>query len=313
MGTRFYALNWHVKSFTLNGRGASAPFSFMDYRQINWIASYPKSGNTWVRCFLDAYFINDVDLNQLVASCGDDNAARCLPGDGSDPSKYPIDVQMLTRPMGMLRLVRQYNLNNPGIPLFVKTHSANMVANGVELLPEPLTKSVIYIVRDPRDVIISFAKHMGVDIDKALEYFSDKYRTLYDDRKPKMADFITSWASNVRSYANADTHNVKVVRYEDMKSDPVKVFMDILSHAGVSPDKKRVQDAVDMVELDKLKALEEKTGFKESSPFRKDKFFGKGLTGGWKNELTPVQLNKLNKECGALMKRFGYLEKRKAA
>jgi len=111
----------------------------MDYKQIVWLSSYPKSGNTWIRCFVDAYLTGEVDINNLVGSVTDDGSQRCLPGDGSDPSKYPIDVQILTRPMGLLRLVRQFELNKaeggPDIPLFVKTHNAHLVTNGIELLP----------------------------------------------------------------------------------------------------------------------------------------------------------------------------------
>ncbi len=280
----------------------------MNYQQIVWLASYPKSGNTWLRCFLDAYLTGEVDINNLVSSVTDDNAARCLPGDGSDPSEFPIDVQMLVRPMGLLRLVRQFELNKEetglDIPLFVKTHNAHMIPNGVELLPFPLTKAVICIVRDPRDVLVSYAKHMGGTIDEALEWFFDKYRVLTDERRPKMADFISSWKMNVQSYANADTHNVRVFRYEDMKEKPLETFSGMLEHAGLSVDESRVQMALDAVQLSKLQKQEKEHGFKESSPFHKDKFFGSGE--GWRNVLNPRQIRQVEKGCASMMKRFNY-------
>lgn len=288
----------------------------MEYSQIVWLSSYPKSGNTWVRCFIDAYLMGQVDINNLVASVSDDSAARALPGDGSDPSSYPIDVQGLCRPMGLLRLVRAFEENKKetglNIPLFVKTHNAHMVANGIELLPGCLTKSVIYIVRDPRDVVISFAKHMGKEMDDAIGYFLDKYRVLQDERKPKMADFISSWPQAVASYANSDTHNVKIFRYEDMKANPQEEFAKILIHAGIQPHPERLKVALEAVELSKLRKQEKEKGFSEASPHA-DQFFGKGETGGWRDILTPAQVLRIEKACRSMMKRFNYKMTMKAA
>jgi len=282
----------------------------MNYKQIVYLSSYPKSGNTWLRCFFDAYLTGEVDINNLVASVTDDGAQRALPGDGSNPAEFPIDVQQLTRPMAMLRLVRQFEMNKAetglDIPLFVKTHNAHMITNGIELLPQSLTKAVIHIVRDPRDVILSFAKHMGKDIDTAIELFFDKYRVLQDERRPKLCDFISSWPMHVASYANADTHNVRVFRYEDMKARPLDTFIKIVKHAGIEPDRARIEAALEIVSLANLQKQENEKGFGESSPFAKNKFFGAGATGGWQDKLTPMQIHKIEKGCNSMMKRFKY-------
>lgn len=283
----------------------------MNYQQIVFLSSYPKSGNTWLRCFLDAYLMGDVDINNIIASVTDDAAQRALPGIADlDPSKFPVDVQSLTRPMALLRLVLAFELNRVetglDVPLFVKTHNAHMIPNGIELLPQCLTKAVIHIVRDPRDVFVSYAKHMGLDNPKAMEYFFDKYRHLQDERRPKLADFISSWPMHVSSYANADSHNVACFRYEDMKSRPVETFSAILHHAGINPDKERVEKALEMVSLANLQKQEQEKGFKESSPFAKGKFFGEGKTGGWEEKLTQAQIYRIEKVCAPMMKRFDY-------
>lgn len=279
-----------------------------DYRQIVWIASYPKSGNTWVRLFLDAYFLNELDINDIVASVADDRAGLYDVGDGSQPERLPVDLQHLTRPMALLRLVRTYNADNHGIPLFVKTHTAHMLANGIELLPESLTKAVIFIVRDPRDVVSSFAKHMGCDIDQAITWMDDKYRTL-TSAPGRMADFTSSWDGLTLSFLNADTHNVKVFKYEDMRADPVGVFSEILRHSGVDPDPLRVRQAIKLVELDKLRDIEKDMGFMESSPHAKNQFFGKGEVGGWKKKLSAKHAYRIEKLFRRVMKRLGYMEK----
>ena len=278
----------------------------MDYRQIVWVASYPKSGNTWFRCFLDAYLLGEVDINEIVTSLPDDLAARCAVGDGSNATDFPIDIQMLTRPMAMLRLVREYVASKTvDLPLFVKTHNTHVIANGVEMMPECLTKGTIYLVRDPRDVLMSFAKHMGQDdYDVVIGYFLNKMRCLNDGGGVKMMDFISSWPEAVKSFANADTHNVKVFRYEDMKADPVKAFSGMLEHAGVAVEASRVKAAVDMVSIARLADQEKKKGFGESSKHAKHQFFGG--TPKWQEVLTPKQVRTIEKACASMMKRYGY-------
>jgi len=214
--------------------------------------------------------------------------------------------------MALLRLVRAWNETDHAqkMPLFVKTHAAHMVTNGIELLPAQLTHSVIHLVRDPRDTFLSFEKHMGLDRKTALKAFFDKYRTLTDDKRAKMHDFISSWALNTQSYLNADTHNVRTFRFEDMRRIPVETFSEILRHAGVDPDHDRVEAALEAVTLDKLKGQEKEVGFKEASPHHA--FFGKGEVGGWKGKLHPFEERKIVDRCKGAMKLAGYIGKRAA-
>lgn len=284
----------------------------MDYRQIVWLASYPKSGNTWLRLFLDAYLLGDVDINEILCTVTDDRADRVPMIDGSSIANLPVDIQHLARPMGLINLVRAYNQHgNKEVPLLVKTHTSHMVANGVELLPMSLTKAVVYIVRDPRDVVISFAKHMGVEIDVAIDYMCDKYRTLTSSND-RMADFLSSWDGHVNSFLNADTHNVAVFTYEGMRETPVATFSDILHHMGIPVDQKKVERALEAVEINKLREREKKEGFRESSPHAKDQFFGPGKVGNWDGVLTDTQRYRIERKFSRVMKRLGY-DKARAA
>lgn len=284
----------------------------MDYRQIVWLASYPKSGNTWVRLFLDAYLLGDVDINNILCTVTDDRADRCQVEE-NNVSAMPIDVQQLARPFGLLRLVNAYNLHGEvSVPLLVKTHSAHMLANGIELLPMSLTKSVIYIVRDPRDVCVSFAKHMGVDINTAIEYMTDRYRTLTSSQD-RMADFLSSWDAHVGSFLNADTHNVSIFKYEEMRSNPVQNFSRILEHIGIKPNPMKVEKALETVNLSKMREREKEEGFRESSPHAKNSFFGPGKVGGWKESLTDTQRYRIERKFVRMIKRLGYELDRKVA
>jgi len=290
----------------------------MSYKEIVWLASFPKSGNTWVRLFLDAYFLQEVNINEIVTSVADDKSSRHALGGELDKHydvrNLPVDVQWLTRPMALLRMVMAFQLNRRDtgvdLPLFVKTHNAHLVTNGIEALPECLTKAVICIIRDPRDVLPSYAKHMGMDLDEATESMTDKWRVLQAVKDAgKVSDFISSWKMNVDSYINADSHNIKYFKYEDMRAAPEQAFYEILEHAGITPDMDRIKKALELCDLAKVRKMEEKEGFRESSPFAENKFFGKGEIGGWKGKITAKQQRKIEKEFGPTMKRLGYLEK----
>tara|TARA_R110000787_G_scaffold36902_2_gene94022 strand:- start:2108 stop:2971 length:864 start_codon:yes stop_codon:yes gene_type:complete len=287
----------------------------MSHKDIIWLASYPKSGNTWLRLFFEQYLMEKFDLNKLLMSVGDDVSTRYGVGDGSDPRELPIELQHLTRPMALLRLVKAFKGNKPvaGLPLFVKTHNANIVTNGVTLLPEQLTHATIHIVRDPRDIAVSFSKHLGVDIDKTIGYMEDKYRVLNAKQinALKMDDFISSWRLHTKSFIEGDLINTRTFRYEDMIDNPVDTFSSILTHAGIEPDRVRVIAALEAVALQKLRAREEKDGFIEASHKNKSSFFGSGGS-TWRDVLTLPQSRRIVRMADDVMRKLNYIERKVA-
>lgn len=270
-----------------------------DYKKLVFISSYPKSGNTWLRCFLDAYFLNEVDINELLCSVTDDIPASYDIGDGSKITDDRFEIQQFARPMALLRMVKSYLKTSQEVPLFVKTHNANLLINGYELIPETLTKAVIVIIRDPRDILPSFSKHMGVDMDKGLEWMQDKYRML--GGKNKIIDFISSWKKHTLSWIDPSAHNIKYFRYEDMKAKPVDTFSQMLEHAGIEPNREKVIKALDLSKLSRLKKAEKETGFNESSVHAEGQFFG-----AKHEQITPKQKHSIEKDCYKLLKRLDY-------
>ena len=277
----------------------------MDFKQIVWLSSYPKSGNTWVRLFLDAYLLGELDINEILCSIGDDGIARYAVGDGSPIWSYPVDIQQLARPMAMLRTVRAYQQSEQPFPLFVKTHQANVVANGIELLPEALTKATIHLVRDPRDVLPSFANHMGSDIDTAIGQMTNRYQLLAAAEN-RAGDFLGAWDAHAEAALQAKGHNVLLVRYEDLRADPVTWFTRILKHAGLEADDSRIKNAIELTRLERLRERESKEGFTEASNKAKDPFFNTGKVG---KKIPAHAKSKIERAFRKTMKKLGYLEK----
>jgi hypothetical protein len=285
----------------------------LNLKNIVWLASFPKSGNTWVRMLFDAYILGEEpDINKMVTSVSDDHAARFQLGDKSQILDFPLEYQLLARPMAMLRLATAFRANrlHPDLPLLCKTHCANMSASGVELMPHQLTKASIYLVRDPRDVVISFSKHMGIGIDEAIEQMQKANLVTFGSEMGKVADIICSWSRNVESWAGDDLHNTKTFRYEDLRAYPEEMFAQMLAHVGMPVDKERVTLAVELSSLDRMRRQEQEKGFVEASEYQKKAggFFGKGAAGGWKKKLTQPQARTLERVFAKQMRRYGYLD-----
>ena len=277
-----------------------------EFKKINWLYSYPKSGNTWVRLLFDAYFRGELDINEILCSVGDDGIQRYDLGDKSPIGNWPIDIQQLMRPAAMLRTVTSYNAVDLDIPLIVKTHQANVIANGIELLPAALTRSTILLVRDPRDVMPSFANHLGLDHDEATAVMENKSQVLAA-KEHRISDYLGRWDDHVESCLAANEHNVMMVRYEDLRENPDSWFWKMLEHVGVKPDEARVQKSVEMTELSRLRKLEKEKGFGEGSAKAKDPFFNTGEVG---KKISAGHKSRIERAFRKTMVRLGYTGKR---
>lgn len=277
------------------------------YKKINWIASFPKSGNTWIRCFFEAYFTGKIDINNIKTSVADTAAYRCTTGNTEDPAKLPLEIQNLIRPMGLVRLVQKYNedvAKGYKHPLLVKTHNAHVNVNGIEVLPPALSNAVIYIIRDPRDVIVSYAKHMGESIDQAIEHFNNNKQMLTDDRGGTLTDYVSDWSTHVMSFFNSKAHNVKIIRYEDLLTNPYGEFIKILKHFSISINETQLVNAISLCDFFRLQRQEIENGFKERSN-KSDKFFTHGRS-VYKDILNSEQIVKIELQHSEVMERFRY-------
>jgi len=268
-------------------------------RKIWWLASYPKSGNTWVRTFLDGYLRGSLNINQMMMVA-------------SDLYKYyyhivsPIPVKDMSiidyihlRPAALMHLIQI----NPQYPLVVKTHNANIFAQQIPLLPPSLTAGVVYLIRDPRDVVISWSEHMGKSYNKTIEIMEDENFAVTSPEG--ISHIISSWSTHVDSYAsNTLGFKVGVIRYEDLLVKTEVVFKNILTYLGITINEEQLKISMEDSSFKNLQALEEKHGFKERK--HQDKFFKRGTSGHWKDILTDKMVKRIESVHGEMMQKHGY-------
>jgi len=273
--------------------------------QIIWIASYPKSGSTWLRAFLHNY-VRDAetphDINRLMdLTTGESSAARYRRHDPRPPSQYSIaDVQRL-RPLVHRALADAH----PGL-IFVKTHNALLVVEGVQTITKAVTSGAIYILRDPRDVAISYSRHLDRSIDDTIAILAD-VEAATGGTDEKVYERLSSWSAHVHFWTRRPHPELHVMRYEDMVAAPYQAFGGLIRFLGQDPPEDRLARAVRFSDFAVLQAQEAARGFIEQPARSNGPFFRAGQVGQWKTVLTRAQRARIERDHGEVMRRFGYL------
>ena len=276
-------------------------------QRLVWLASFPKSGNTWVRLFLTAYSHpekDELDINAVDASLHAGNRDlfdRVIGLEASDLT--PAEIERF-RPDVYRQLAAEAEE-----PLFLKVHDRwRRTPDGSSLFPPEITAATIYIVRDPRAVAPSYANHYGISIDEAIVQMATPDNTIskpLDRLRSQLPQPMGSWSQHVISWLDQAELPVHLVRYEDLHAEPESQFAEILRRAGLSVDADRLTTALAQTRFERLQAQEAAVGFKErlsAAP----RFFRQGRPDRWQEELTPAQIARIERDHGAVMVRLGY-------
>lgn len=273
---------------------------------IVWLASYPKSGNTWVRILLSNLIRGSdapVSINALdptpIAS------ARHMFDDRLGIAASDLTPREIARLRP--RLYEDLARGATG-PLFLKVHDARLAEDGVALFPTTATAGVVYIIRDPRDVAISFAHHMGVTIDKAIERMSQDSFSLAATGARLAAQLeqrLSTWSGHASSWLDHDDFPKHVVRYEDLQTDPSTTLSKLALFAGLTAEPGAIDRAVSHSAFEELRRQEDLVGFRERPPAA-ERFFREGKAGQWRTGLTPAQVEAISRDHAVMMRRFGY-------
>lgn len=279
---------------------------------IVWLASYPKSGNTWFRTFLTNFLRNGdapADINELDG--GPLASARSVfdTAVGYDSGEMTFDEIDALRPE-----VYRHQAREAQETLYCKVHDAyTFLPDGRALIPAEATACALYFIRNPLDVAVSFAHHGGHEqFDHVIRQMArDEHSFCATDATEvnQLRQKLLSWSNHVRSWADAAGIRVLVLRYEDMKRRPEEIFGAAVEFVGLGADADRVRRAIEFSRFETLREQEAKSGFAEKMP-RAKAFFRKGEIGSWRAELTAEQAARIVADHGEVMRRFGYLDAR---
>ena len=267
---------------------------------IIWLASYPKSGNTYVRAFLSAYYFSEngeFDFSQIskIDQFPHEKFFKEKVNSISEASKQWMPIQ---REINKDKKIR-----------FLKTHSFLGNYEGNQFTSPETSLGAIYIVRDPRNVITSLKNHYSLDDAKALEMIMDKTRSLMSNNGSHASlTYISSWAENYLSWFRNNQFRRLFIKYEDLITNKYETFRDIIVFTNTlmnrvdGVNKSKLQKAIETTNFDilKKKELSEtfdglESSFKNWRKFHsenKNLFFNLGPENNWKKILN----TKISKE-----------------
>ena len=271
---------------------------------ILWLASYPKSGNTWVRAFLANLFANPlqpVHVNQLANFAYGDHQGVYYAQLARRPFSELSDEQInRLRP----QVQTQIAAARPDT-VFVKTHNALTSLDGVPTILPDVSAGAIYVLRNPLDLTVSYAHHYGVAIDAAIDALASSLNRIVTDRTTAF-QFLGSWSDHVRSWLLPPPMPHHLMRYEEMIASPAKSFGRLVAFLKLPKDKARLDKALRFSSFKVLADQERRDGFAER-PASADRFFRQGQVGGWRQVLTDAQAERIVSDHHAMMLQFGYL------
>ena len=262
---------------------------------ITWIASYPKSGNTWVRSFLSNYLSDNDDFNfkelKKINQFPREHLFKELNVNKNDFG----DIARNWIPM-------QTYINLKNEITYLKTHNAMMTINNWRFTDTDNTNGFIYLIRDPRDVLVSYSSHTSLSLEETFKVMiGDFNRSLQDGA------IMSSWSTHYNSWKNSNFDKI-IIKYEDLIENTENYFSKIVSFLNkinnLPIDKDKIKKAILNTNFDKLKSLEQKEGFDEG---HKNEFFRKGKIGDWKENLDPKIAKKIEDKFDTEMKELGYI------
>lgn len=279
--------------------------------RLIWLASYPKSGNTWMRAFLHNLLRNPpkpAGINELDQFCLSESKPHWyLPYTAGRPTEsLSLAEIMAIRPRVQQDMTRAFPDS-----VFVKTHNFLGESHGYPLVNQAVTAGAIYIVRNPLDVTLSAADHFGLTIDQAIDFMALPGAATVNDAR-NVPEVLGSWSMHVKSWTQQPHPALLVLRYEDMLTRPADSFGRVISFLRLPPDRARLDRALRFSSFKELSKQEKKGGFRERSQNSRS-FFRVGKPDQWREALTQDQIARIVERHGEQMRRFGYVPEEAAA
>ena len=270
---------------------------------IFWIASYPKSGNTWLRTLISSYYYSDDGIYS-------DNIIKRI---GQFPEKMHFTGfdynQNIVTDTSRFWIKAQEKINKDKKLKFFKTHNTFGALNNNHFTDNKNSIGVIYIIRDPRNVITSVMNHYEYNKEQAIKWMINEKNYIYDVNKfdeDGYSDFqfISSWSTNYKSWIAQKKIPIKFIKYEDLLNQTFTVFKDVINFINITTRNNekikidKLKNSINSTFFDKLQYMEKKNGFSEAITSKKNNkkipFFNMGPKNDWKKVLDKNLINRLN-------------------
>ena len=280
------------------------------FNMIIWIASYPKSGNTYLRSFLSSYYFSKkgkFDFKLLM------NILQFPSTRFSQKDFLSFDDAARNWIANQKFFFKKEKL------FFLKTHNCLKEYKNFEFTTSNETLGAIYIIRDPRNIITSMSNHYSFTLEYALEKMLDKNASLSE--KANNGDcsnftFLGSWSDHYKSWKNNDKFKVLFIKYEDLKDNKELIFkqtIDFIEELKGQKDKKfdenKFYNSINSTNFINLKNKENNEGFEESYVNKEGKkinFFNLGFKNDWKKLLPKDIVEKMNLQFEKELKELNY-------
>lgn len=271
--------------------------------RIIWLASFPKSGNTWMRAFLHNLLRDPriaYDINRLGEFSFSDSTIHFYKEYIKKPVAEWTNQDVMANRWNVQRDIGRLSTDD----VFVKTHNAHVEFDGKPMIHMDLTAGAIYIVRNPLDVCISLADHYACSLDESIRILADDTSgTPSGDQL--VFEMHRTWSVHVFSWTKEPGPWLHVVRYEDMLNKPMVAFSRVTRFLGLNSPRDRIERAIKASSFESLRAQEDARGFRERS-YKAEKFFRVGKAGQWRERLTKAEIERVVDNHKVQMERFGY-------
>ena len=270
-----------------------------------FLASYPKSGNTWLRSIIGNFYNFDKEFTL--------NDLKSIPLLSIKKHFSEFENKVYTNNNELhfdwisQNIIKCQNiLNNKENHLNIfKTHSARHK----NFTNETVNAGFIYIVRDPRDIIVSLKNFSGKEIDKTIDEFLFSKSLMITTNGAQ--ELLSTWELNVQSWLNYNSVPRLIIKYEDLKLNPkeiilnIKEFLNKIHRLNIFLRDQDIDKIIENTNFNNLKKLEDKNGFDEATIH--SKFFRSGTSNQWKDILSSTQVKLIEKNLKSLMNYFNYI------